>query len=223
MTPKIKSLLFNTCGTISYLIVIFFFVTFILFLHNDVEDALKEAWSVSTSFLSVLATLGAAIIAAYLFNDWREEEAFNRTKSFHDESVIVIIESAKLLTELLTGIQLTLNKYRTTNVTEDNIHDINAPLHTLTKETIISIQNITHDITVKILMDYSGTLNNNDPKLNFVFGTVVEINTFVKKVALDRGINPENLNYIINFIDSLNRKLDQYMANSASNYRKEAP
>lgn len=71
MNSDIKSLLIRVCGTISYLIVIFFFVTFILFLHNDVKDALKEAWSVSVSFLSVLATLGAAVIAAYLFNDWR--------------------------------------------------------------------------------------------------------------------------------------------------------
>lgn len=73
MTPKIKSLLINTFGTISYLIVIFFFVTFILFLHNDVEESLKESWSVSVSFLSVLATLGTAIIAANLFNDWRDQ------------------------------------------------------------------------------------------------------------------------------------------------------
>ena len=71
MNSDIKSLLIRVCGTISYLIVIFFFVTFILFLHNDVKDAFKEAWSVSVSFLSVLASLGAAVIAAYLFTDWR--------------------------------------------------------------------------------------------------------------------------------------------------------
>jgi len=71
MNPDIKSLLIRACGTISYLTVIFFFFTFILFLHNDVKDALKESWSVSVTFLSVLATLAAAIIAANLFNDWK--------------------------------------------------------------------------------------------------------------------------------------------------------
>ena len=73
MNTDIKSLLIRVCGTISYLIVIFFFVTFILFLHNDIKDALKEAWSVSVSFLSALTTLGAAIIAANLFNNWKDQ------------------------------------------------------------------------------------------------------------------------------------------------------
>lgn len=71
MNKDIKSLLINTFGTISCLLVIFFFVTYILFSHNGVQDALKESWSASLAFFSVLATLGAAVIAAYLFNDWR--------------------------------------------------------------------------------------------------------------------------------------------------------
>lgn len=85
MNSDIKSLLIRVCGTISYLIVIFFFVTFILFLHNDVKDALKEAWSVSVSFLSVLATLGAAIIAANLFNDWKSEHSANNKSEYAKE------------------------------------------------------------------------------------------------------------------------------------------
>ncbi len=36
-------------------------------------EALKEAWTASLSFLSVLATLGAAYIASQLFNDWRDQ------------------------------------------------------------------------------------------------------------------------------------------------------
>ncbi|WP_151707453.1 hypothetical protein [Acinetobacter sp. TUM15064] len=82
MNTDIKSLLIRVCGTISYLIVIFFFVTFILFLHNDIKDALKEAWSVSASFLSFLATMGAAIIAANLFNDWREQKKYELEKEY---------------------------------------------------------------------------------------------------------------------------------------------
>lgn len=73
MNKDIKSLLVNTFGTILCLLVIFFFVTYILFLHNGVQGALKESWSASLTFFSVLATLGAAVIAAYLFNDWRTQ------------------------------------------------------------------------------------------------------------------------------------------------------
>lgn len=74
MNSEIKTRLINTFGTISYLIVIFFFITLILYMESDVKDAIKEAWGSSIGFLSVLATLGAAYIASSLFNDWREQE-----------------------------------------------------------------------------------------------------------------------------------------------------
>lgn len=80
MNNEIKSIFANTIGTISYLIVIFFFVTLILFMHNDVENAVKEAWIASIYFLSVLSTLGAAYIASRLFNDWRDQFKFQLLK-----------------------------------------------------------------------------------------------------------------------------------------------
>lgn len=92
MNIDIKSLLIRVCGTISYLIVIFFFVTFILFLHNDIKDALKEAWSVSVSFMGVLATLGAAVIAANLFSDWKDERKYLNLKEQVDSSIKIIDE-----------------------------------------------------------------------------------------------------------------------------------
>lgn len=82
MNSEIKTRLINTFGTISYLIVIFFFFTLILFMHNDVEDALKESWVASIYFLSVLATLGAAYIASSLFNDWREQQKYQNLLLF---------------------------------------------------------------------------------------------------------------------------------------------
>lgn len=87
MNNEIKSIFANTIGTISYLIVIFFFVTLILFMHNDVNDALKEAWVASIYFLSVLSTLGAAYIASRLFNDWRFEKDHD-TKSIYLNNAI---------------------------------------------------------------------------------------------------------------------------------------
>jgi hypothetical protein len=76
MNADIKRTLIDTFGRISYLFVIFFFFIYIIFLHNDVPEALKEACSASLSFLSVLATLGAACIATRLYNDWKDE--FNK-------------------------------------------------------------------------------------------------------------------------------------------------
>lgn len=77
MNTDIKRILVDTFGRISYLFVIFFFFIYTLYLHNEVPEALKEAWSASLSFLSVLATLGAAYIASQLFNDWREQPKLN--------------------------------------------------------------------------------------------------------------------------------------------------
>lgn len=73
MNKDIKSLLIRTFGTITYLVVIFFFVTLILFTHNNVESSLKESWTASLSFASMLATIGAAIIAANIFNHWHDQ------------------------------------------------------------------------------------------------------------------------------------------------------
>lgn len=73
MNENIKRMLVDAFGRITYLSVIFFFFIYILYIQNDVVEPLKEAWTASLSFLSVLATLGAAYIASRLFNDWREQ------------------------------------------------------------------------------------------------------------------------------------------------------
>lgn len=85
MNKEIKTTIINTFGTISYLVVIFFFITLILFTHNNVNDALKESWTASLSFMSVLSTLGAAYIASKLFNDWKIQQNHSTQKEFiHD-------------------------------------------------------------------------------------------------------------------------------------------
>lgn len=102
MKNEIKSLFANTIGTISYLIVIFFFFTLILFLQNTIQDPLKEAWNSSISFLSVLSTLGAAYIASRLFNDWKELEAYNNKK----ESITKVIEISEKLNNIINDMNL---------------------------------------------------------------------------------------------------------------------
>lgn len=74
MNQRIKVLLIDTCGWIISICIIFFFFTLWLYSYNDIDQPLKEAWSLTISMLSALATIGAAIIAAMLFNDWRESQ-----------------------------------------------------------------------------------------------------------------------------------------------------
>ncbi|WP_053087171.1 hypothetical protein [Acinetobacter bereziniae] len=80
MKADIKRTFIDTFGRISYLFVIFFFFIFILYLHNDVEGAFKEACSTSLNFLSALTTIGAAYIASSLYTDWRDTERYNIAK-----------------------------------------------------------------------------------------------------------------------------------------------
>ncbi|MDC4883547.1 hypothetical protein OHV83_17750, partial [Acinetobacter baumannii] len=78
MNQKIKGLLIDTCGWITSICIIFFFFTLWLYSYNKIDQPLKEAWSLTISMLSALATIGAAIIAATLFNDWKEQEKYNQ-------------------------------------------------------------------------------------------------------------------------------------------------
>lgn len=76
MRKDIKIKIIDVFGAVSSLAVIFFFFTLWLFSYNSIDQPLKEAWTSTISFLSVLATLGTAIIATLLFNDWRDEKNF---------------------------------------------------------------------------------------------------------------------------------------------------
>lgn len=71
---KTKKILTHTVVSIIFISIIFFFFTYWLYSYNNIATPLKEAWSLTISMLSALATIGAAVIAASLFNDWKEQQ-----------------------------------------------------------------------------------------------------------------------------------------------------
>lgn len=73
MKRDIRVLIIDTCGWITAISVVVFFFTLWLFSYNQLEDPLKESWSITFAALSALATIGAAIIASSLFNDWKDQ------------------------------------------------------------------------------------------------------------------------------------------------------
>ncbi len=163
---------------------------------------------------SIGATLFAALIAISLFNDWKVQETFNRTQRLHDEGVDVILKTTKKLNRLATEIEI--NRLRFTEdqlkkypLTEEQINKIEVDFTNLVKEIIIYVQDLTHDIGVKIALDYSKTIRNNDEELNFVFNTLLEIKLFVQRIAHDQGINKNNISKVQNFILTLNQKIDK--------------
>ena len=78
---KTKKLLTNTIGSIIFISIIFFFFTYWLYLYNKIDSPLKETWTLTISMFSTLATIGAAIIAASLFSNWRDEHNHNLKSS----------------------------------------------------------------------------------------------------------------------------------------------
>ncbi|WPP87179.1 hypothetical protein [Acinetobacter pittii] len=76
MKSELKNFLIKICDWVFGLTAIFFIVVFIIFKFDKVSTPFKEALSVSISFLSALATLGAAIIAARLFQTWKTQHSY---------------------------------------------------------------------------------------------------------------------------------------------------
>ncbi|MDC4912242.1 hypothetical protein OHW08_15095 [Acinetobacter baumannii] len=107
MNQKIKGLLIDTCGWITSICIIFFFFTLWLYSYNKIDQPLKEAWSLTISMLSALATIGAAIIAATLFNDWKEQEKYNQK----NESINKVIASAEDLEKLINSMKIPLSQF----------------------------------------------------------------------------------------------------------------
>lgn len=163
---------------------------------------------------SIGATLFTALIAISLFNDWKVQETFNRTQRLHDEGVDVILKTTKKLNRLASEIEI--NRIRFTEdqlkkqpLTKVQINKMEIEFSDLVKEIIIYVQDLTHDIGVKIALDYSKTIRNNDEELNFVFNTILEIKLLVQRIAHDQGINENNISKVQNVIFNLNQKIDK--------------
>lgn len=95
MKLELKNFLIKVCDWIFGLTAIFFIVIFLIFKLDEVTSPFKEALSISVSFLSALATLGAAIIAARLFQTWKTQHNY--------------VEQIKILSQMVITINDVLN------------------------------------------------------------------------------------------------------------------
>ncbi len=76
MNPELKKILIYTIKWVVSLTFLFFIIILIIFKLTGVQSVFKEALSISVSFFSGLATLGAAIIAARLFQTWKTQHSY---------------------------------------------------------------------------------------------------------------------------------------------------
>jgi len=100
-----KKLIKNTFGTVAALTITIFVTFFIAYGCADVKDQLKETLTITIGFLGGFATLGAAYIAANLFDDWRviedhkskNEHINNAKNSFLDLQDFLKIKSMQVM------------------------------------------------------------------------------------------------------------------------------
>lgn len=216
----VKSTVANTI-VVTFIALLFLFAfTWIIFDFNSLPESLKETWAIVSSLFGGLATLSAAYIGSKLYNDWRAQEKFNRTVRLHDEAVEVILKSTKELNNIKSQINLTSIKFNQGPMLPEMEAKILVDFNIFLKQTIITIQDLTHDVSIKIALDYMQLIKDGDKNLIFVFNTIIEIKEFVQKIAHDHGINNANRDYVVKFIESLTKKLDKKIQ-SQTTYQKD--
>lgn len=77
-----------------------FFIVWIGFPTSNPQESFKDSLGFAVGIFSGLATFGAAIIAAHLFNDWREAEDHKRGLELSDKLVKDLTSIHKLYTQL---------------------------------------------------------------------------------------------------------------------------
>ncbi|WP_284087342.1 hypothetical protein [Acinetobacter nosocomialis] len=90
MKFQLKNFLINICGWIIIISGCFFLVVFVIFLEDKVQQPFKETLTLTLSFLSALATIGAAIIAARIFQTWKTQHSY--------------VEQIKILSQMLENV-----------------------------------------------------------------------------------------------------------------------
>jgi hypothetical protein len=76
MKAEIRTFVIDTCCWVVSISIMFFFFTLWLFSYNNIDNPLKESWSLTVSMLSALATIAAAIIASKLYQNWKAQHSY---------------------------------------------------------------------------------------------------------------------------------------------------
>ena len=110
MDKDIKKFLVGICGGLTTITVCFFFLVYFIFFELKNTSAFKDAMDLSISFFSAIATLGAAIIAAKLFETWKDtQSSSNRSELAKNIQMLLLrlknlcdknFETAMIFTEM---------------------------------------------------------------------------------------------------------------------------
>lgn len=105
MKVKVPVLLLSTASGIFILTILSFFIVWLGFPADKPEDSVKDALDFSGGIFSGATTFGAAIVAGFLFNDWKDEYNHNLESSIlleYIDKLDIIDEAANQLLATLT-------------------------------------------------------------------------------------------------------------------------
>ncbi|WP_396235238.1 hypothetical protein [Acinetobacter baumannii] len=163
MKSDLRKFLIKTCFWIIALSMGFFFIIFEIFKITKISQAFKESLSVSVSFLSALATIGAAIIAARLFQTWKTQHSY--------------VEQIEILSQMLETISEVQTKFRDARKNH-NLVEIILGLQTtpnldmLFLEQLEKIQVLENSLHKLIKLENQIYLLNNDKREKPVFNEI---------------------------------------------------
>ncbi|ENV46064.1 hypothetical protein P255_01410 [Acinetobacter brisouii CIP 110357] len=153
----------STFGVILALTIIFFIVVFIWYGCSNTKDQLKETLTLTIGFFGGLATLGAAYIAAAMYNDWRNQHNAQIKYNYLKDTLEITRDNLILFAPILNHIILAGMKYIEGDV---------VSIIELDKKIIDKIYS-SHKKSLLIFREYNTVFNDDDSYLLFLKLSVI--------------------------------------------------
>lgn len=180
--------LLSTAVGIGIATIIIFFVVWIGFPADNPQESFKDALGFAGGIFGGLATFGAAIVAAHLFNDWKTQHNAQIKYSYLKDVLIFsrdnLITLAPILSKIITAGNLYLHKDEVTdlNIKEDDLDRVYA----------------SHKKVFLAFKEYNSIFKDDDSLLLFLrFDAIIsETLTLILKINRTFILNSERINEI---------------------------
>lgn len=128
-------------------------------------EALKEAWSASLSFLSILSTLGAAYIASTLFSDWKIQHNAQIKTNYINDILNIMRQDLIRLAPILANAISSGEKFQHSDI----VYEINI------EKNIIDVLYSSHKTADLIFQEYYSSFGDVETYLLYLnFSKIIE-------------------------------------------------
>lgn len=190
MKAEIRTFVIDTCCWVVAISIIFFFFTLWLFSYNNIDYPLKESWSLTVSMLSALATIGAAIIASKLYQNWKTQHSFT-------EQIKILSQMLMRLDEIQDQLWEARKNETLTNIIMGQ--DYGEDLSTCFEEQYNKLGEVSRKLMSLYKLENQIYLLNNTKDRHPIFKNINEEN-LLNPLKSSNIKNPSTLYELLNFI-----------------------